>query len=138
MYERNKIGQKYYKASKTLPRTQKHQLSTVSIMQPQALVALAIVLALTVPLSGAQEVTTGQSVAQLLKALIQDEESAKMLQEAMVQSVDASAQGFSLRFVGCYPVTSNVRSQLSNYLADVFPGKRITISCVAGMSHQLT
>ena len=106
-------------------------------MQPQALVTLAIVLALTVPLSGAK-VTTGQSVAQLLKALIQDEESSKMLQEAMVQSIDVSAQGFSLRFVGCYPVTSTVRSQLSNYLADVFPGKRITISCVAGMLHQLT
>ena len=108
-------------------------------MQPStALVTLATLLALTALLSGAQGVTTGQSVAQLLKALIQDEESAKMLQEAMVQSIDASAQRFSLNIVGCDSITSTVRGRLSDYLEGVFPGKRITISCAAGKSHSFS
>ena len=105
-------------------------------MQPST--ALATLLALTALLSGAQGVTTGQSVAQLLKALIQDEKSAKMLQEAMVQSIDASAQRFSLNIVGCDSITSTVRGRLSSYLEGVFPGKRITISCAAGKSHSFS
>ena len=104
-------------------------------MQPfTALVSLAIVLALTAPLT---EATTGRSVAQLLKALIQDEESAKMLHEAMVQNIDASEQGFSLNIVGCGSITSTVYRRLCDYLKELFPGKRVTISCTgAGMSYQ--
>ena len=105
---------------------------------PTAWAILAALLALTALLSGAQGVTTGQSVAQLLKALIQDEKSAKMLQEAMVQSIDASAQRFSLNIVGCDSITSTVRGRLSSYLEGVFPGKRITISCAAGKSHSFS
>ena len=107
-----------------------------SNMQPTtALVTLGTVLVIITLLSGAQAVTTGQSVAYLLKALIQDEESAKMLQEAMVQSIDASAQRFSLNIVGCDSISSTVHGRLSDYLEGVFPGKRITISCAAGRSH---
>ena len=60
-----------------------------------------------------------------------------MLQEAMVQSIDASAQRFSLNIVGCGSITSTVCGRLSEYLEGVFPGKRITITCVAGRSHKL-
>ena len=99
---------------------------------PTASVILAAVLVLPAPLTGAPGVTTGQSVADLLKALVQDKTSAKMLQEAMVQSIDASAQSFSLNIVGCDSITSTVRRRLSDYLEGVFPGKGITISCAAG------
>ena len=95
-----------------------------------ALVTLATVLALVVPLR-----STGQSVADLLKAFIQDEESAKMLQEVVVQSIDASAQRFSLNIAGCNSINSTVRDRLSDFLEGVFPDQGITISCAAGKSH---
>ena len=75
----------------------------------------------------------GQSLADLLRSLIQDEGSAQLMQTAIVESIDGRAQSFSLNMVGCDTISSTVRSKLSNYLEEVFPGRGITISCAAGM-----
>ncbi len=74
----------------------------------------------------------GQSLADLLHSLIQDEGSAQLMQTAIVESIDGRAQSFSLNIVGCDTISSTVRSKLSNYLKGVFPGRGITISCAAG------
>ncbi len=74
----------------------------------------------------------GQSLADLLRSLIQDEGSAQLMQTAIVESIDGHAQSFSLNIVGCDTISSTVRSKLSSYLEEVFPGRGITISCAAG------
>ena len=74
----------------------------------------------------------GQSLADLHQSLIQDEGSAQFMQTAIVESIAGRAQSFSLNIVGCDTISSTVRSKLSNYLEEVFPGKGITISCAAG------
>ena len=74
----------------------------------------------------------GQSLADLLRSLIQDEESAQFMKTAIVESIDGRAQSFSLNIVGCDTISSTVRSKLSEYLEEVFPGRGITISCAAG------
>ena len=74
----------------------------------------------------------GQSLADLLRSLIQDEGSAQLMQTAIVESIDGRAQSFSLNIVGCDTISSTVRSKLSSYLEGVFPGIGITISCAAG------
>ncbi len=79
----------------------------------------------------------GQSLADLLRSLIQDEGSAQLMQAAIVESVDARAQSFSLNIVGCDTISSTVRSKLSNYLEGVFPSRGITISCAAGKTIEL-
>ena len=74
----------------------------------------------------------GQSLADLLRSLIQDEGSAQLMQTAIVESIDGRAQSFSLNIVGCDTISSTVRSKLSHYLEEVFPGRGVTISCAAG------
>ena len=47
----------------------------------------------------------GQSLADLLRSLIQEEGSAQLMQTATVESIDGRAQSFSLNMVGCDTIT---------------------------------
>ncbi len=51
----------------------------------------------------------GQSLADLLRSLIQDEGSAQLMKTAIVESTDGRAQSFSLNIVGCDTISSTVR-----------------------------
>ncbi len=105
--------------------TEKARASTIMIIQTIA-VTVFLLTNRMVPANG------GQSLADLLHSLIQDERSAQLMQTAIVESIDARAQSFSLKIVGCDTISSTVRRKLRISLKRGFPGRDITISCAAG------